>query len=326
MRRRQFITLLSGAAAWPVAVRAQQTAMPVIGFLNGGTTATYAPYVMAFRDGLASAGYLEGRDVAIDYHWMEGQYDGAAALATELVRRQVALICVTASTALVQAAKAATSTIPIVFAIGADPVKFGLVASLNRPGGNVTGVSFLANLLSAKQLEVLHEAVPNATAVAFLVNPRNPNAATDTAEVQVAANRLGLKLTVVSAETGDAIDKAFATLVREQAGAILIAADPLFAAHRERIALLAERHTLPTIFNTRDFAKVGGLMSYGPNQTDAYRQTGAYAGRILRGEKPADLPIVQPTRFELVINLNTVKTIGLNMPPTLLARADEVIE
>jgi ABC-type uncharacterized transport system substrate-binding protein len=217
----------------------------VIGFLNGGTTATSAPYVMAFRDGLASAGYLEGRDLAIDYHWMEGQYEGAAALATELVRHQVALICVTASTALVQAAKAATSTIPIVFAIGADPVKFGLVASLNLPGGNVTGVSFLANLLSAKQLEVLHEAVPNATAVAFLVNPRNPNAATDTAEVQVAANRLRPQAN--SCKRGDR-GRDRQALVREQAGAILIAADPLFAAHRERIALLAERHTLPTIF------------------------------------------------------------------------------
>jgi ABC-type uncharacterized transport system substrate-binding protein len=328
MRRRGFITLLGGAAAltWPIAAGAQHPTMPVIGFLNGGTAAAYAPYVTAFRDGLAGAGYIEGRDVAIEYRWAEGQYDRAAALAADLVRRRVALICVTASTALVQAAKAATSTIPIVFAIGADPVKFDLVASLNRPGGNVTGVSFLANLLSAKQLEVLHEAVPNATAVAFLVNPGNPNAAADTAEVQMAAKTLGLELTVASAGAEDAIDKAFATLVREQAGAVLIGADPLFAAHRERIALLAERHRLPTIFITRDFAKVGGLMSYGPDQTDAYRQTGAYAGRILRGEKPGDLPVVQPTKFELVINLKTAKALGLDLPASVLARAGEVIE
>jgi putative tryptophan/tyrosine transport system substrate-binding protein len=321
--RRQFITLLGGsAAAWPLAARAQQPAMPVIGFLNGGTAAAYAPYVTAFRHGLAAAGYIEDRDVAIEYRWAEGQYDRAPALATDLVRRQVALICVTASTALVQATKAATSTIPIVFAIGADPVKFGLVASLNRPGGNVTGVSFLANLLAAKQLEVLHEAAPNATAVAFLVNPRNPNAADRSSE----AKRLGLELTVASAGAEDAIDKAFATLVREQARAVLIGADPLFTAHRERVALLAERHRLPTIFIQREFPKVGGLMSYGPDQTDAYQQTGAYAGRILRGEKPADLPVVQPTKFELVINLKTAKALGLDVPPTLIARADEVIE
>jgi len=327
VKRREFITLVGGAAvAGPLTVRAQQAALPVIGFLNGGTAAAYAPYVTAFRHGLAAAGYIEGRDVAIEYRWAEGQYDLAPALATDLVRRQVALICVTASTALVQATKAATSTIPIVFAIGADPVKFGLVASLNRPGGNVTGVSFLANLLAAKQLEVLHEAVPNATAVAFLVNPRNPNAAADTTEVQIAAKRLGLELTVASAGAEDAIDKAFATLVREQARAVLIGADPLFTAHRERVALLAERHRLPTIFIQREFPKVGGLMSYGPDQTDAYRQTGAYAGRILRGEKPADLPVVQPTRFQLVINLKTAKALGIDVPPTLLARADEVIE
>jgi putative ABC transport system substrate-binding protein len=324
--RRQFISLLGGAAAWPLTARAQQSAMPVIGFLNGGTAAAYAPYVTAFRDGLAGAGYVEGRDVAIEYRWAEGQYDRAAALAADLVRRQVTLICVTASTALVQAAKDATSSIPILFAIGADPVKFGLVASLNHPGGNVTGVSFLVNLLSAKQLEVLHEAVPNATAVAFLVNPGNPNAGADTAEVQIAAKTLGLELTVASAAAEDAIDKAFATLVREQAGAVLIGADPLFAAHRERLALLAERHTLPTMFNTRDFAKVGGLMSYGPDQTDAYRQSGTYAGRILRGEKAGDLPVIQPTKFELVINLRTAKALGLDVPPALLALADEVIE
>jgi putative ABC transport system substrate-binding protein len=326
LKRRLFISLLGGAAAWPLTARAQQSAMPVIGFLNGGTAAAYAPYVTAFRDGLAGAGYVEGRDVAIEYRWAEGQYDRAAALAADLVRRQVTLICVTASTALVQAAKDATSSIPILFAIGADPVKFGLVASLNHPGGNVTGVSFLVNLLSAKQLEVLHEAVPNATAVAFLVNPGNPNAGADTAEVQIAAKTLGLELTVASAAAEDAIDKAFATLVREQAGAVLIGADPLFAAHRERLALLAERHTLPTMFNTRDFAKVGGLMSYGPDQTDAYRQSGTYAGRILRGEKAGDLPVIQPTKFELVINLRTAKALGLDVPPALLALADEVIE
>jgi ABC-type uncharacterized transport system substrate-binding protein len=326
LRRREFITLLGGAAAWPLAARAQQPAIPLIGFLNAGTAAGYATHVTAFRQGMAGIGYVEGRNVAIEYRWAEGQYDHAQALVADLVRRQVAILCVTASTALVQVAKAATSSVPIVFVIGADPVKFGLVASLNRPGGNITGVSFLVNLLAAKQLEMLHDAVPKAAAVGFLVNPGNPNAAADTAEVRSAAGTLGLALRVASATAEDAIESALVTLVQEQARALLIGSDPLFGAYRERLATLAQRYALPAIFNTLDFVHAGGLMSYGPDQTDVYRQAGAYAGRILKGEKPADLPVVQPTKFELAINLKTAKALGLEVPPTLLARADEVIE
>ena len=326
MRRREIITLLGGAAAWPLAARAQQPAIPLIGFLNAGTAAGYAKHVTAFRQGMAGIGYVEGRNVAFQYRWAEGQYDRAQSLVAELVRRQVAVICVTASTALVQAAKAATSSVPIVFVIGADPVKFGLVASLNRPGDNITGVSFLVNLLAAKQLEMLHDAVPKAAVVGFLVNPGNPNAAADTAEVRSAAGVLGLSLRVASATTEDAIENALVTLEHEQARALLIGSDPLFSAHRERIATLAQRYALPAIFNTLDFVHAGGLMSYGPDQIDVYRQAGAYAGRILKGEKPADLPVVQPTKFELAINLKTAKALGIEVPAALLARADEVIE
>jgi putative ABC transport system substrate-binding protein len=269
MRRREFITLLGGAAAWPLAARAQQLAIPLIGFLNAGTAAGYATHVTAFRQGMASIGYVEGRNIAIEYRWADGQYDRAQTLAADLVRRQVAIMCVTASTALVQAAKAATPSIPIVFVIGADPVKFGPVASLNRPGGNITGVSFLVNLLAAKQLEMLHDALPKAAVVGFLVNPGNPNAAADTAEVHSAAGTLGLTLRVVSATTEDAIEKALVTLVQEQARALLIGSDPLFGAHRDRLAILVQRYAVPTMFNTLDFVHAGGLMSYGPNQTDA---------------------------------------------------------
>jgi putative ABC transport system substrate-binding protein len=327
VNRRKFSTLLgSAAASWPLAARAQQPAIPLIGFLNAGTAAGYATHLTAFRQGMAGIGYVEGRNIAIEYRWADGQYDRAQTLVADLVRRQVAIMCVTASTALVQAAKAATPSIPIVFVIGADPVKFGLVASLNRPGGNITGVSFLVNLLAAKQLEMLHDAVPKAAVVGFLVNPGNPNATADTAEVHSAAGTLGLTLRVVSATTEDAIEKALVTLVQEQARALLIGSDPLFGAHRDRLAILAQRYAVPTMFNTLDFVHAGGLMSYGPNQADAYRQAGAYAGRILKGEKPADLPVVQPTKFELTINLKTAKALGLTIPPDVLSLADEVIE
>jgi len=327
LKRREFITLLGSATvAWPLAARAQQPAIPLMGFINAGTATGYAAHVTAFRQGMAGIGYVEGRNVAIEYRWAEGQYDRAQALVADLVRRQVAIICVTASTALVQAAKAATSSVPIVFVIGADPVKFGLVASLNRPGGNITGVSFLVNLLAAKQLEMLHDAVPNAATVGFLANPGNPNATADMAEVRSAAATLGLALRVASATAEDAIENALVTLVQEQARALLIGSDPLFGVHRERLASLAQRYGLPAIFNTLDFVHAGGLMSYGPDQTDVYRQAGAYAGRVLNGEKPADLPVVQPTKFELAINLKTAKALGIEMPAALLARADEVIE
>jgi putative ABC transport system substrate-binding protein len=325
MRRRDFISGVAGlGAAWPLAARAQQPAMPVIGFLNAGTAGAYAPYVTPFRRGLAAAGYEEGRSLTIEYRWAEGETERAPALVADLVRRQVAVIVVTASTALVLAAKAATPSIPIVFAIGADPVKFGLVASLNRPGGNATGVSFLANLLAAKQLELLHETVPKAVMIGFLVNPDNPNAATDAAEVQVAANALGLTLIVANARDDNDIDAALASMVQRQASALLIGADALF--RRDRIAALTVRHALPAITNARDFALAGGLLSYGADLQEAYYQAGVYAGRILKGEKPADLPVVQSTKFELVVNLRTAKALGLELPPILLARADEVIE
>ena len=325
MRRRNFISLVGGAAAWPFAVRAQQQpAMPLIGFLNAGTAAAYAPYVTAFRSGLAAAGYEEGRNLTIEYRWAEGQTEQGPALVAELVRRQVAVIVVTASTALVLAAKAAAPSIPIVFAIGADPVKFGLAASLNRPGGNVTGVSFLANLLAAKQLEVLHETVPKAAMIGFLMNPDNPNAAADTREVWAAADALGLTLVVANARDDDDIDTALASMVQQHASALLIGADALF--RRDRIAALTVRHALPAITNARDFALAGGLLSYGADLREAYYQAGIYAGRILKGEKPSDLPVMQSTKFELVINLNTARALDLSVPASLLARADEVID
>jgi putative ABC transport system substrate-binding protein len=325
MRRRNFISLVGGAAAWPFALRAQQQpAIPVIGFLNAGTAAVYAPYVTAFRRGLAAAGYEEGRNLTIEYRWAEGQTEQGPALVAELVRRQVAVIVVTASTALVLAAKAAAPSIPIVFAIGADPVKFGLAASLNRPGGNVTGVSFLANLLAAKQLEVLHETVPKAAVIGFLMNPDNPNAASDTREVRAAADALGLTLAVANARSDDGIDTALASMVQRHASALLIGADALF--RRDRVAALTIRHALPAITNARDFALAGGLLSYGADLREAYNHAGVYAGRILKGEKPADLPVVQSTKFELVINMRTGKALGIEVPPMLLARADEVIE
>jgi putative tryptophan/tyrosine transport system substrate-binding protein len=325
MRRRDFISLVGcSAVAWPLSARAQQPALPVVGFLNAGTAAAYAPYVTAFHKGLSAAGHIEGRDAIIEYRWAEGQTEREPALVAEVVRQQVAVIVVTASTALALAAKVATPSIPIVFAIGADPVKFGLVASFNRPGGNVTGVSFLANFLAAKQLEILHETVPKAGVIGLLVNPDNPNAATDTAEVRAAADALGLTLVVANARDDNDIDTALTSMVQRQASALLIGADALF--RRDRIAALTVHHALPAITNARDFALAGGLMSYGADLREAYYQVGVYASRILKGEKPADLPVVQSTKFELVINMRAAKALGLEVPPMLQARADEVIE
>jgi putative ABC transport system substrate-binding protein len=300
--------------------------MPVIGFLGSATRNGFATYVAAFHEGLAEIGYVEDRNLAIEYRWADGQYDRIPAMIADFLRDQTVVIVVAGSTAAVQAAKAATVTIPIVFVIGADPVKFGLVASLNRPGGNITGVSFLANSPVAKQFEVLRELIPAAATVGFLVNPNNPNAESDTNDVRSAADTLGRKLVVVSARTDNDVDDAFAMLSQKRADALLVSADPLFIARRDRVVALATSHALPTMYNSREYPSAGGLLSYGTDQAAAFRQAGVSVGRILNGKKPADLPVVQPTKFELVINLKTAKALSLDIPPSLLARADEVIE
>jgi putative ABC transport system substrate-binding protein len=326
MRRRHFITLLGGAAAaWPMAARAQQQ-MPVIGFLGPASATGYAPHLTGFRQGLGEAGFVEGKTVAIEYRWANNQLGRLPALAGELVRRPVVVLVTGGASAAALAAKAATTTIPVVFAVGADPVKVGLVASMSRPGGNVTGVSFLANVLVAKQLELLQELVPTATVIGVLVNPNNPVSGSDTSEIEKAARSLGRQVSMVHAGTEHEFDAAFAALVAQQAGALLIVPDALFTNGRERLVALAARHRLPAIYTTRYYAEAGGLLSYGTDIKDAFRQVGVYTGRILKGEKPSDLPVVQSVRFEMVINLKTANALGLTVPPTLLARADEVIE
>ena len=327
MKRREFITLLGGAAGWPLAARAQQPAMPVIGFLHSASAAAFAAPLAAFHKGLSEAGYVEGQNVAIDYRWAEGQNDRLSALAAELVRQRVAVIVTPGSTAATLAAKAATATIPIVFYIATDPVKVGLVASLNRPDGNATGISDYGVQLGGKRLGLLHELLPGAARFGVLVNPDNPFVTESSAtELQTAASAIGRQIEVVTASTNGDIDMAFATFVKKQADAILISPDALFITRRVQLSLLAVRHTLPALYHRREFAEAGGLMSYGSDHPDQYRQTGVYAGRILRGEKPAEMPVQLPTRFEFVINLQTAKTLGIEIPATLLARADEVIE
>jgi putative tryptophan/tyrosine transport system substrate-binding protein len=326
MRRRAFITLLGGAAAaWPLAARAQQPAMPVIGLLGSATAREWAPLVAAFLRGLSEAGYDDGRNVAIEYRWADGQYDRLPAMAADLVRRQVTVIAALTSPSAI-AAKAATAIIPIVFTTIADPVQIGLVASLNRPGGNLTGVTILNVEIVPKMLELLHEVVPTATTMAALVNPTNPNADTWSTGLQVAARTLGLELNVLRASTERDIDEAFATLIPLRVGGLVIVNDVFLITREEQLAALALRHKLPTIFQSRESVVAGGLMSYGGSASDAYRQAGVYTGRVLKGEKPADLPVQQATKVELYINLKTAKTLGITIPLPLSGRADEVIE
>jgi putative ABC transport system substrate-binding protein len=324
--RREFITLLGGAAAWPVAARAQRAAMPVVGFINPGSPDALTFILRAFRQGLKDAGYVEGENVAVEYRWGENQIERLPELTADLVRRQVAVIA--APITAVLAAKAATTTIPIVFVSGEDPVRLGLVASLARPGGNMTGVNIFANELVAKRLELLRELVPGAARVALLVNPTNPATADTTSrEVQAAARDIGLQVQVLNASTGREIDVAFATISsRDRLDALFVAGDPLFTNRRVQLVLLTTRHALPTAYAGRQFPEIGGLMSYGASLTDAWRQVGVYSGRILKGAKPAELPVVQSTKFELVINAQAARVLGLEMSPSLLARADEVIE
>jgi putative tryptophan/tyrosine transport system substrate-binding protein len=324
MRRRAFITLLGGAAAWPRAALAQQQAMPVVGWLSSG--APQANFVAAFQEGLRQAGYVEGRNVAVEYRWAEGRYDRLPDLAAELVRRHVAVIVASGGSGPAQEAKAKTTTIPIVFLSGDDPIEAGLVASLSRPGGNITGISWIASALEAKRLGLLRELVPNNDLVGVLVNPDFPGAKAQLRDAQAAARERGLRIEVLNASSERDFDTVFATLVRQRAGTLLVSPNPMFMSRHEQIVALAARHAIPTIYYAREYPAAGGLMSYGTSVVDAYRQSGIYTGRILKGEKPAELPILQPTKFEFVINLNTAKALGLSFPPGLLAIADEVIE
>jgi putative ABC transport system substrate-binding protein len=323
--RRKFITLLGGAAAWPFAARAQQAALPVVGFLNGGSAWEYASFAAMFRQGLSETGFIEGRNVLIEYRWAEGHYERLPIMASDLVGRQVTVIF--ANGPAIVAAKAATATIPILFAIGDDPVAVGLVASLSRPGGNITGATRLAVELGAKQLELLHELVPTATSIALLVNPTNPTRADNLSrDLQVAARIRGVELRVLHASIEGDFDMVFASLRQLRASALVIGGDPFFNSRTQLLTALAARHAVPTIYPYREYVTAGGLVSYGDSLSDIYHIVGTYAGRILKGEKPADLPVQQSTKVELILNLKTAKALGLTVPTTLLARADEVIE
>jgi putative ABC transport system substrate-binding protein len=326
MRRRDFITLLGGAATWPMTARAQQSSMPMIGVLVSQTLGPLSERLAGFHRGLKEGGFVEGSNLTAEYRWAEGHDDRLPALAADLVRRRVRVITGLDSTAAVLAAKAATTTIPIVFAIGGDPVENRLVESLGHPGGNVTGVSFMNNALGPKRLGLLHDLLPNASTVAALVNPTNPNAESDARGLQEAATSLGLALKVLPARNEHEIDAFFAMLVSEHIAAFLITADPLFLARRDQLVVLAAYHRIPAMYLGREFIDVGGLISYASNVPESWRQEGFYVSRILKGEKPSDLPVLQPTKFEFIINLKAAKALGLDLPPTLLALADEVIE
>jgi ABC-type uncharacterized transport system substrate-binding protein len=326
MRRRDFLGVMASATvAWPVTARAQQPAMPVVGFLNSASADAFEQRVQAFHDGLSDAGYVEGRNVTIEYRWAEGQIDRLPALAAELVQRQVVVIVTSGGDVSALAAKASTSSIPIVSTIGGDPVKEGLVASFNRPGGNLTGATLFA-YSAAKRLELLHQLVPKAVTIMALFDPSDPVVVLDREAAQAASKTLGLQLRFVNAGTMSELETAFETVDRDRPDALFVGSNPFFIRQREQIVGLTARSTIPTIYPFREFPAAGGLISYGTRLADTYRQVGVYTGRILKGEKPADLPVVQPTKFELVINLKTAKTLGLDVPPTLLAIADEVIE
>jgi ABC-type uncharacterized transport system substrate-binding protein len=328
LKRRKFITLLGGAATvWPLALRAQQPAFPVIAFMSGGARDPNTSNVAEFRKGLSETGYIADRNVTVEYHWLEGRYDSLPVLIADLVHRRVAVIATPGFPPAARAAKDATSAIPIVFGVGEDPVKLGLVESLNRPGGNATGINFFSGELTAKRLGLLRELLPRAARIAVLVNPADPvRTEYVMSEVQTAALALGLQIQVLKASTIQEINAAFTTLVRDRTDALFVGSDGFLNNRRVQLANLTARHALPTIFGTRNYVEVGGLMSYGADLGDMFRQVGVYTGRILKGAKPADLPVLQPTKFELVINIQTAKLLGLEIPPTLLARADEVIE
>jgi putative tryptophan/tyrosine transport system substrate-binding protein len=326
MRRRQFIGLIGGAAAWPLAARGQQASLPVIGSLSTGSAAPWAPFIAAFLEGLGEAGFVDGRNVKLEYRWAEGQLDRLPRFAAELVEHKVAVILAHGGSAPAKAAQAATSTIPIVFVSSADPLRAGIVTSINRPGGNVTGVSMLGSALESKRLGLLHEVFPGPMPIGVLLDPKYPDVATELSELQEAADALKRKIIVAYAGTVPEIDAALASVAQQGAGALLVAQDPFFGIRREQLVDLAARHKLPAIYVEREFAKLGGLLSYGTNFTEAFHQAAIYVAKILKGAKPADLPVIQPTKFEFVINLGTARQLGLEIPATMLARADEVIE